>query len=334
MIAVIASLVVLFYLLVPGGLFRLVTVSRLSLKRFHTIKAQEITFALLTSLLPFSFAIMLVWSVCTQPFPTRESYAKRRQSYRTFFQAMTSEKRLEESLKIKPGNFTSEDPYELAPFWSATDSVLKRQGRFLVWYYFLVIVEASFVVWLEQQYYKSGNKKKLWRDRIAEWLLPLILSEWHVLFRKFHAQDRIELDILTSDGILYKGQLFAHFLTQDGDLSGIILNDVLRFDRDLYRDHKKADLDNAVKQPQVTARFTKEPAEYWRPIKRAIAFYIPKEKISNINVRLEPPDVPSATESRLTARNMPDYAISTPPPATSPTVSGPASTNTTNGGAD
>src|SRR5437016_12037426 len=109
MVAVIVSLVVLLYLLVPGGLFRLVVSTSLTLKKFHHTKAQDITFSLLTCLLPFSLAVVLVWFFCTRPFPTHESYAKRRQSYRTFFQAMTSEKRLEESLKIRPLNFTSED---------------------------------------------------------------------------------------------------------------------------------------------------------------------------------------------------------------------------------
>lgn len=316
MIAVIASLVVLFYLLVPGGLFRLVTSTSLSLKKFHKTKAQDITFSLLTCVVPFCLAVWLVWYVCTWPFPTPESLGKRRQSYRTFFQTMDSDKRLEESLKIKPANFTSEDPYELAPFWSATDSVLKRQGRFLVWYYFLVILEAGFFVWMGKQYKRSGKKKRL-RDRIGSRLLPPIISEWHVLLTNFGSPGpvpRIELDIFTSDGVLYKGQLADYFFTPDGDLSGIILKDAFRFDRDDYRDHKKADLDNAVKQPPVTTRFTKEPTEYWREIHGAIAFYIPKEKISNINVRhvTDPADVAVAAEMRLAARNMSDYLISTP----------------------
>src|SRR5579864_270496 len=297
MIAVIASSVVLLYLLVPGGLFRLVTSTSLSLKKFHKTKAQDITFSLLTCVVPFCLAVWLVWYVCSWPFPTPENFAKRRQSYRTFFQTMDSDKRLEESFKIKPANFTSEDPYELAPFWSAMDSVLKRQGRFLVWYYFLVILEAGIFVWLGKQYKKSGKKER-WRDRIGSRLLPPIISEWHVLLTNFGSPGpipRIELDILTSDGGLYKGQLADYFFTSDGDLAGIVLNGAFRFDRDEYRDHKKADLDYAVKQQDnvVTTRFTKERTEYWRAIPGAIAFYIPKEKISNINVRhvTEPADV-------------------------------------------
>jgi len=145
---------------------------------------------------------------------------------------------------------------------------------------------------------------------------------------------RIELDILTSDGVLYQGRLATHFLSHDGDLTGIVLNDAFRFDRDEYRDHKKADLDNAVKQPPVTVKFTKEPAEYWREIPGAIAFYIPKDKISNINVRhiTDPAEVPTATEKRLAARDMADYAILAPSPAASPIKSTPpGSTNATDG---
>jgi hypothetical protein len=198
MIAVIVSLVVLFYLLIPGGLFRLVISTSLSLKKFHKTKAQDITFSLLTCVLPFSLAASLVWYVFAWPFPTPESFAKRRQSYRTFLQTMDSDKQLEASLKIKPATFISEDPYELAPFWSAMDSVLKRQGRFLFWYYVLVIAEAAFFVWLEKEYKKSGKKER-WRDRIGSRLLPPIISEWHVLLTNFGSPGpppRIELDIL------------------------------------------------------------------------------------------------------------------------------------------
>lgn len=333
MIAVIASLVVLFYLLVPGGLFRLVTSTSLSLKKFHKTKAQDVTFSILTCLLPFCASVLIAWYASTWPFPTQESLVKRRQSYRTFFQAMISDKRLEESLKIDPAKFNSDDTRELLPFWSATNGVLKRQGRFLAWYYFFVIIEAGFFVWLGKQYKKSNikeAKKKRWRDRLGSRLLVPIVSEWHVLLTDFGSPgtlERIELDVLTSDGILYRGQLVDYFYTPDGDLSGIVLNRAYRFDRDDYREHKKADLDNAVKVPPITVRFTRDRAEYWREIPGAIAFYIPKERISNINVRqiTKPSDVIGIAEKRLAARNMPDYVIS-PPPSSGPQTP-PASSN-------
>jgi hypothetical protein len=130
--------------------------------------------------------------------------------------------------------------------------------------------------------------------------------------------------------------LADYFFTPEGDLAGIVLKGAFRFDRDDYRDHKKADLDNAVKQSSATPKFTKERDEYWRPIPGAIAFYIPKEKISNINVRhvTQPADVFAAAEKRLAARNIRDYVISTPTQTSSETVSDSSAAVSTNSADD
>lgn len=317
MVAVIASLVLLFYILIPSGIFRFVTSLTLPIKKFHKTKAQDITFAVLSCFLPFWLAVLIVWYAVTWPFPTQESVQQRRDAYRTFFLTMESDKQLEQALLPSPAS--SSAPARPPVFWPSMNSVLKRQGRFLVWYYVLVAFEAGVFSWLAWQY-RAGRRRL--RDRLGSWILPPIVSEWHVMLTDFGSpapRRGIELDILSADGILYKGGLKDYFFNVDGELSGILLGHAYRFNRDEYLDHKRADLQAASKnnstEPPVKP-FTKESESYWKEIPGADLFYIPKERISNINVRHVTVDVPSAVGARLVDRKITDLVISekTEPP--------------------
>jgi hypothetical protein len=44
----------------------------------------------------------------------------------------------------------------------------------------------------------------------------------------------VELDILSSDGILYKGKLRDYFYDTDGELAGILLGGAYRYARGEY----------------------------------------------------------------------------------------------------
>ena len=308
MIAVVASLFLLLYVLVPGGLFRLVTSLTLPVKKFQKTKTQEITFAVVSSFLPFWLSVALVWSVATWPFPTYEGSAQRRIAYRTVFMSLASDKKMDEAT-------------QKGVYWRSANSVLRRQGRFLIWYYLLVCAEAGFFSWLATQYRSTGTPR--WRDRIAWGILPPSISEWHVLLTNFGSpktQARIELDVLSTDGLLYQGGLRDYFFNAEGELAGVLLSKAARYDRDQYTAHQKADFEATVaKWPEKPAhKFARDRETYWRFIPGADLFYIPRERIANVNVRhvTPPADVPKATEERLVDRKITGYAIAEQPPQT------------------
>ena len=97
MIAVVASLFLLLYVLVPGALFRLITSLTLPVKKFQKTKTQEITFAVVSSFLPFWLSVALVWSVAAWPFPIYEGSAQRRMAYRTVFMSLASDKKMDDA---------------------------------------------------------------------------------------------------------------------------------------------------------------------------------------------------------------------------------------------
>jgi hypothetical protein len=297
LIAVIASLVVLLYVLLPGVFFRLVTSFNFPAKLQKT-RTQEFTFATLFCLLPFCLAVVLMWTVATWPFPTNEDASHRRLAYRTVFRSLASDKQMDNAIHD-------------GVFWTSANSVLRRQIRFLIWYYLFVFVEAMYVSWLARQYRSTGKR---WRDRIGSVVVRPIISEWGVLLTDFGSpktKAHIELDVLSTEGVLYQGRLRDYFFNTEGELAGVLLSGAFRYDKAQYGAHRQVDLEATVaKWPaEPTHRFTRDRATYWRLIPGADLFYIPRERISNINVRHVTPDIPKATEERLLDRKITGYAI-------------------------
>jgi hypothetical protein len=302
LIAVIASLVVLLYVLLPGALFRVITSLNFPVKLQKT-KAQEITFAAFSCLVPFCLAVALVWTVAKWPFPTQEDYAHRRLAYRTVFTSLASDKQMDNAIHD-------------GVFWTSANSVLRRQIRFLLWYYLLVGVEAIYFSWLATQYRSTGMNR--WRDRIGSVVFRPSISEWAVLLTNFgspKAKALIELDVLSTEGVLYQGRLRDYFFNTEGELAGVLLSAAARYDKAQYSAHQQVDLEATVESwpHKPTHKFTRDRATYWRLIPGADLFYIPREKISNINVRHMTPDIPKATEERLLSRKIKGYAIAEQP---------------------
>jgi hypothetical protein len=295
MIALTASLFLLFYLLVPAGIFRFATSLAVPLKKFHKTKAQEFSFAVAACFLPFWLAMWLVWTVAAWPFPTRESSQQRRQAYRIVYSSLNSDKALDAAVS----NGT---------FWPAANSALRRQTRFLVWYYAVVCLEAGIFCWLAFRY--SRFRKKRIYNFFAEHLLLPGISEWHVILTDFaipsDLKREIEVDILSTENILYQGQVSEYFLNLEGELSGILLSRARRFDRDAYMAHKNADLQAASQSGTVAIekKFTKAKEDYWSTIPGADLFYVPRERISNLNVRHVTPAVTEAARARLEDRGI------------------------------
>jgi hypothetical protein len=202
-------------------------------------------------------------------------------------------------------------------FWTGANSVLRRQIRFLLWYYLFVGVEAGYFSWLATQYRSTGKQR--WRDRIGSVVFRPSISEWAVLLTNFGSpktKARIELDVLSTEGMLYQGRLRDYFFNNEGELAGVLLSGAARYDKAQYSAHRQVDLEATVaKWPEHPKhRFTRDRATYWRLIPGADLFYIPRERISNINVRHETTDIPKATEERLLNRKITGYVISEQPP--------------------
>jgi hypothetical protein len=311
MIAVAASLFLLFYVLVPGGIFRLVTSLVVPLKKYHKTKTQEITFACAACFFPLCVAMIFVWFIAPWPLAMNQSKQVRREQYRIVFATLQSDKVWQSAL-------------DHGQYWPALNGVLRRQARFLGCYYILMIVEAWLFWKLASGYAKLEDKR--WYDWFAGPILFSSISEWHMILTNFalpaEALYQIHVDILSTEGVLYRGRLSDSFFNSDGELTGVLLEEPYRFDRDQYIDHKKADVDALIAaKPKEPAHYvTRARESYWRPIlggddlSKDNFFYIPKETISNLNVRHQAPKVPQATESRLVQKGIKEFTISDEPP--------------------
>jgi hypothetical protein len=293
MIALTASLFLLFYVLVPGGIFRFALSLAVPLKKFHKTKTQEISFAVLASFLPFWFAMALTWSFVNWPFPSHESNQMRREAYRTVFVGLDNDKELE--VLVKSG-----------VFWRSTTNILRRQTRFLIWFYLLVMAEAAGFWWLTTRYGRLTGHRLY--DFFADHVLIPSISEWHILLTDFAVRidipREVDVDILTTESFLYQGRVSQYFLNAEGDLSGILLSNASRFDREEYSEHRKLDLQNQI--GGITTTLTQPKSAYWKKIEGANLFFIPSQRISNLNSRhaTSAPAASRAAQARLQERGI------------------------------
>ncbi len=297
MIALGASLFLLFYVLVPGGIFRFALSLVVPVKKFHKTKSQEISFAVLASFLPFWLAMALVWSIATSPFQTnKESNHDRRSAYRTAFTSMDDEKTLAKCLDQRI-------------FWPAINSVLRRQARFLIWFYILVIIEAAAFWWLASRYGKY-KRYPIYAFVAEQWLFSSI-SEWHILLTDFAVRNDvkrdIEVDILTTEGILYQGRVDDYILNAEGELSGILLSDASKFEKN-SAEHIHADLPHGFSSGPAILEAT--ISNQSTPVELKINgsnLFFPRERISNLTTRHRPlaaAEIQKATEARLQDRGI------------------------------
>ena len=107
-------------------------------------------------------------------------------------------------------------------------------------------------------------------------LLPRI-SEWHVLLTNFaspkHPARIVVADVLTTDDHLYHGRVENYYLDQDAKLTGILLAEVFRFDRQGYL--------RASQKGPVTDR---QP--FWKRIPGKNV-YVFADRITNLNLNYE-----------------------------------------------
>jgi hypothetical protein len=277
MIGLLATYYVVAYLLVPSALFRaLYSLVLPPTIKFQRTKAEEFTFAAMASALPFFVALFFVWTCASWPFPVAgDSASDRRNEYHTVIGAAITEKAYGEGPQAQV-------------FWHAANKVIRRQARFLFWYYALVLLEAWLLAWLTTNYGKWTTRLKGRRKKTYSWLANKILlptvSQWYVLLTPFsyppEPKREVWVDVLSTLDVLYTGHVVNFFLDKDGELSGIFLEHPRRFDRPRYHE-------------DVARGKAKDTNSYWKRIP-SNNLYIPNEKIVNLNVRYR-------TEAEVTA---------------------------------
>jgi hypothetical protein len=320
MIALVTTAFLVFYILVPGILFRFASSLRVRLKLFQRTRTQEATFSVAVALLPFAFALYGTWNLALlrhQPFAIAdETPSLRQQDYRRAISVVTSS----EASKFLSGDLADSKAH--ADNWSAINRVLRRQTRFLFWYFIAASCEGWLFGYLaskygdwhinEEEQHSQRNSLKRLALRLFNWsaskfILPNV-SEWHMLLTDFNWPKRdgyfVSVDILQSNEHLYQGRVADYFIDSDGKLTGILLKNVSRFDRQAF-----IEASAKLPQPDALAR-----EDFWRNIP-SNHFYIGYGPIVNLNVRFAPRDqaLISMADKILRHKDTPEYELELEP---------------------
>jgi hypothetical protein len=263
-IALAASVVIAVYLLLPHALFRFFLARFVPLRAFQENKTEELTTASVTLALIFLCAVFTVHHVPylkSYPFSFSDTPELKRADYQRVVSAIYSEK-----------EFHNDDG-----FWNAAWRTLDRQGRFLTWYYLLVLLFALLGV-ATIRYYGSLRRYRLPAGAVKFSILPYV-SQWYALLTPFLFSDKstvVTADVLMTDQVLYSGKVVEYSLDKNGELSGLILGTPRRFD-------KRAQ----VRERELwgTVRGT---TFFWRSIPSA-KLYLVASQIVNLNLRYESP---------------------------------------------
>ncbi len=219
MLALTLSILLTVYLIIPEAIFRFVFGLFIPDKTFVLTRTEKAFRAALIALIPFSLALALSWYTPgpqNWPFPVvQRSVQSRRLDYKVVASALYSET---EFSKLHQD------------FWPAFTRSARRQARLASWYFLLVVFEAYGAGKLASRY------DKLRKNYAGKWFsdsfLSPFISQWHPLLTLPGTE--VRADILCTNDLLYQGRVSQYFL-KDGELSGIILHDPQRFNRDLYR---------------------------------------------------------------------------------------------------
>jgi hypothetical protein len=264
-IALAISALITAYLLIPTALFRFLLGRFVPLRIFQERKTEDITRAVVTLLLSYLIALLLVWYIpgCKSwPMSFSDDRNLRLSDYKTVMGGLYSEAIFKENRE---------------GFWGASWRTVERQGRVLVWYYTSVIAFAVLSGWAIRHYGQLRRYKAyVW---LTEFLLMPHVSQWHALLTPFTFPDKrttVKADVLMSDNTLYQGEVADYFLDKDGNLSGLFLSKPRRFDRRAYL------------REQDAWSSTRKASNFWKAIPSA-KLYLVADKIVNLNLNYESP---------------------------------------------
>jgi hypothetical protein len=264
MIAIIASVLLGFYIFLPEFLFKKLAFNFRLVTRTAKGRFEDIFAGAGVSLLPFLLTV-IASRACRflghWPFPVEQSVAAKYLDYRTVLSALFSDSYFQQHLDAA---------------WLALSHVRSHQMRFLFWMYVALALEIVSVVLLT---YFFGS---LSRYRLYRWTFGRIFlgraSHWEVLLTGFafprRSRPQVAVDAMTSDDHLYAGTVADYFLKPDGELSGLLLKDIKRFQFTRLEEDRKSGA-------------APDPRDYWKEIPGA-NFYLPADKIANLNIRYEP----------------------------------------------
>ncbi len=268
MLALVASLFLGAYFLLPVLVFDKTLAFFVPAKRYTRTRTEEFASGAFVILLPLLVTTALsqhTWIVGHYPFSLNESSQQDSASdYHVVTMALSSDHYAELHEK---------------EVWTAERHIKKRQARFLVWMYALLLLECSAVILIVRKY---GAWRKYPVYRLISRPFVVRVSPWHILFTAYTFDPKekrmVHVDVLSS-GELYTGILGEeHYLVNpDGSLNGLLLTQTKRFKR-------KALEEDRLKGP------VKDESEYWSPVPGDGQFYIPSATIANVNIRFRKPE--------------------------------------------
>jgi hypothetical protein len=272
-LAVLFSLLLTLYLIIPEAIFRTIFGWYVPPKNFVISRAETAYRALLVAVIPFVLALLGTWFVPGMtlfPFKVAENSSySRRTDYKLVTSALYSDQEFRNSEK---------------QFWPAFTRCSRRQARLIFWYVLLIALEAWSAGALAERYAKYR------RNPLYEWLADKFLfsyiSEWHPLLTPYVFVDKqttVQADILCSNGILYQGTVLQHFIS-DGKLTGIFLANPKRFNRELYLKEREA---WEKSENQTDEKPDKE--KYWQTIPSENLYFF-ADKIYNMNLNFKAPE--------------------------------------------
>ena len=262
MIAILAGFLLVGYLLAPGAIYRLFFSFGVSSRRFQRSRTEEVVFSVLVTLLPFALSCFLLLATPLGRHPALAGMGKH-EAYRTVLNSV-----------LPAGNGDLSHDMVAHAYLRA----FAEQARFLVWLWLLTALEGWCASRIILRY--GDLLETSFLRRLCDRTLLSHVSEWELLLTTFTQPSterslRVELDALTSLGILYRGQLDDWFVDTDGKLAGIYLVNAFRYNKDAL----DADRQAGREQPSET---------YWRPIAGA-RLYLVGSTVANYNIRYVQP---------------------------------------------
>ncbi|AXC11461.1 hypothetical protein ACPOL_2137 [Acidisarcina polymorpha] len=312
MIALLATYLLIFYVLIPGVLFRFPASWFLKLKIFQLTRTQEATFAVFVGIVPFLVALALVWYV---PAIDRFVYGSEWSA-----PERSSDYQLAAAVVLTPdaSKLFGKDQKSLAPgYLQAVNAVVRHQGRFLCWFYLFAVAEGTAFGLMAVRYGDWRGKSGLYDLFTRKVIVPNI-SEWQTLLTDFTwpktPKRSVYVDVLTKEAGLYQGRVANFFLDLSGRLSGLQMEQVRRFRKGDYEASLERD---RAEQKNRGARVIDETEsisreDFWTTIP-GTNFYVPADQILNLNIRF-----PFAKESDLQAavqRELPELLEGSSPDA-------------------
>jgi hypothetical protein len=183
----------------------------------------------------------------------------------------------------------SEKIFEQNPgaFYAAFRDFVTFNVCLLIRTYAIVVLGAALFGWIALRLGTVRRRLKSWprTANFLHWAFVPRISEWDVALSPMLVHARKELivriDVLTKNGILYRGYVYEKRITSDGDLATLILEGAQRMVRADFMRDRSAYEDTKTSDPTLAKPDTED---YWRKIPGEM-FLLSGSEIATVNVR-------------------------------------------------